>query len=94
MPIVSIFLGIVIRMFHDDHPPPHFHAAYGEYAAVIDIATGGVLGGDFRHASRVWWQSGDGCTCVSSSAPGTRHSVGSSQDAFRRWRSGHAHEVR
>jgi hypothetical protein len=45
MPILSIFFGIVIRMFHDDHPPPHFHAEYGEFAAVIDIATGRVLGG-------------------------------------------------
>ncbi len=45
MPIISIFLGIVIRMFHDDDPPPHFHAEYSEYAAVIDIATGRVLGG-------------------------------------------------
>ena len=24
-------------MFFDDHAPPHFHAYYGEYQAVIDI---------------------------------------------------------
>jgi hypothetical protein len=45
MPIISIFFGIIIRMFHDDHPPAHFHAEYGEHAAVIDIATGQILGG-------------------------------------------------
>ena len=31
MPTLSIFFGIVIRMYFDDHPPPHFHAIYGEY---------------------------------------------------------------
>ena len=45
MPIISVFLGIVVRLFHDDHPPPHMHAEYGEYRAVVDIATGRVLGG-------------------------------------------------
>ena len=33
------FNGIVIRMFHREHPPPHFHAVYGEYQATIDITT-------------------------------------------------------
>lgn len=32
MPIISTFYGIVIRMFYEDHPPPHFHAEYqGEH---------------------------------------------------------------
>jgi len=29
MPEISRFYGIVIRMFYDDHNPPHFHAFYG-----------------------------------------------------------------
>ncbi|QSA97215.1 DUF4160 domain-containing protein [Methylococcus sp. EFPC2] len=37
MPIVSQFYGIIIRMFFDEHAPPHFHAQYGEYKATIDI---------------------------------------------------------
>ena len=45
MPIVSIFFGIVIRIYHGDHNPPHFHAAYGEFEAIIDIATGKTLAG-------------------------------------------------
>ena len=45
MPILSIFLGIVIRMFHKDHNPPHFHVQHGEYWAVIEVKTGKVLGG-------------------------------------------------
>ena len=37
MPTISAFYGIVIRMFFSDHPPPHFHALYGEFQATIDI---------------------------------------------------------
>jgi hypothetical protein len=43
MPTLSIFYGIVIQMFWDDHPPPHFHAAYGGEEAVIEIATSRVM---------------------------------------------------
>jgi len=31
MPELSRFFGIIIRMDFDDHPPPHFHAFYGEH---------------------------------------------------------------
>ena len=37
MPEISRFFGIVIKMFFDDHNPPHFHAFYGEHEALIDI---------------------------------------------------------
>jgi hypothetical protein len=39
MPTLSIFFGIVIRMHYDDHPPPRFHAIYGEHEAKIGIDT-------------------------------------------------------
>jgi hypothetical protein len=39
MPTISAFYGILIRMFYNDHPPPHFHARYGEFDATIDLAT-------------------------------------------------------
>ena len=45
MPEICRFLGIVIKMFFDDHNPPHFHAEYGDDAAQIDIRTLSVLGG-------------------------------------------------
>ncbi|MBF0154324.1 MAG: DUF4160 domain-containing protein [Magnetococcales bacterium] len=38
-PELCRFFGIVIRMFCHDHEPAHFHAAYGEYEALIDITT-------------------------------------------------------
>jgi hypothetical protein len=39
MPTISRFFGIVIRMYFDDHGPPHFHAYYSEHSAKINIAT-------------------------------------------------------
>jgi hypothetical protein len=45
MPTISSFYGILIQMFWDDHPPPHFHALYGEYETVIDIRTLEVIKG-------------------------------------------------
>jgi hypothetical protein len=39
VPTISQFFGISIRMYFDDHPPPHFHAYYGKAAAKIDIET-------------------------------------------------------
>ena len=44
MPEISRFLGIVITMYFDEHPPPHFHATYGEYEISVDIRTGAIEG--------------------------------------------------
>ena len=45
MPEVSRFFGIVIRMYYDEHNPPHFHAIYSEHEAEVGIEPIGVLGG-------------------------------------------------
>ena len=37
MPTISVFYGIVIQMFWQDHAPPHFHALYAEHEALIDL---------------------------------------------------------
>jgi hypothetical protein len=37
MPEIARFFGIVIKMFWDDHNPPHFHAFYGGDEGLIDI---------------------------------------------------------
>jgi hypothetical protein len=37
MPEISRFFGIVIRMFYNDHQPPHFHAEYSGSEALILI---------------------------------------------------------
>jgi len=45
VPEISRFFGIVIKMFFDDHNPPHFHASYGEEEALIEIRTLAVFAG-------------------------------------------------
>lgn len=45
MPEISRFFGIVIKMFFDDHNPPHFHAFYGDHEALIDITHLSVFAG-------------------------------------------------
>ena len=47
MPIISRFFGIIIRMFFNEHAPPHFHAEYGEHRVVIDISSLEVMEGGF-----------------------------------------------
>lgn len=37
MPTISMFYGMLIQMYWDDHAPPHFHAIYGDHQAIIDI---------------------------------------------------------
>ena len=41
MPTISMFFGILIRMYCGaaEHNPPHFHAHYQGFKAVIDIET-------------------------------------------------------
>ena len=45
MPEISRFFGIVIRMFYNDHAPPHFHGEYGEHEVLIEIETLHVYAG-------------------------------------------------
>lgn len=45
MPEISRFLGIIIRMFYNEHNPPHFHAFYNEFQVEISIQTLEVMKG-------------------------------------------------
>jgi len=47
MPIICAFFGIVIRMFYDDHNPPHIHAEYQSRKALLDFR-GNILRGDLQ----------------------------------------------
>lgn len=47
MPEISRFYGIVIYMFSNDHPPPHFHAKYAEFEILVNINNLSVLHGTF-----------------------------------------------
>ncbi|MBD3240117.1 MAG: DUF4160 domain-containing protein [Chitinivibrionales bacterium] len=48
MPTISVFYGIIIRMYFapGEHNPPHFHAYYGEYTATFTIDNGELLQGE------------------------------------------------
>ena len=37
MPYVSMFFGIIIRMFYSEHNPPHFHAEYQGSEGIFDF---------------------------------------------------------
>lgn len=47
MPEVSRFFGIIVRMYFDDHDPPHVHVEHQGHKAVFDFR-GNVLKGDLR----------------------------------------------
>jgi hypothetical protein len=44
VPEISRFLGIVVKMYHREHGPPHFHAHYGEYEVAVHLWSGVVQG--------------------------------------------------
>ncbi len=41
MPTISMFFGIIIRMYYapKEHNPPHIHVYYQNYSGVVDIET-------------------------------------------------------
>ncbi|MEZ5671784.1 MAG: DUF4160 domain-containing protein [Thiotrichaceae bacterium] len=47
MPTISMFYGIIIRMYFapDEHNPPHFHAYYNEFKATIGLDTLEIMEG-------------------------------------------------
>lgn len=58
MPELSSFYGIVIRMYYEDHNPPHLPAIYGEHEAVYRLDSLSVLRGqlpDRAHSLVLEW---------------------------------------
>ncbi|MDD5676201.1 MAG: DUF4160 domain-containing protein [Chitinivibrionales bacterium] len=47
MPEICRFYGIIIKMFFNEHNPPHFHAEYGSAEVLIEIETMAVIAGSF-----------------------------------------------
>lgn len=45
MPEISLFYGIRVLMYYDDHNPPHFHAEYNGNKAMIGIDEARVIKG-------------------------------------------------
>ena len=47
MPIISMFFGIVIRMFYREREPAHFHAEYQGQQSKFDLE-GEIIAGDIH----------------------------------------------
>jgi hypothetical protein len=45
MPIIGIIDGIRIKIYNRDHLPPHIHAVYNEFEAVIAIENNRIIAG-------------------------------------------------
>lgn len=48
MPTISMFYGIIVRMYYapGEHPLPHFHVYYAEYKATVNIRTCELIEGN------------------------------------------------
>ncbi|MCK9214755.1 MAG: DUF4160 domain-containing protein [Rhodoferax sp.] len=58
MPTICLFYGILVKMYWDDHAPPHFHVEYAEYRAQYQIETLELLRGTLprrAHALILEW---------------------------------------
>jgi hypothetical protein len=44
MPEISRFFGVIVRMYYDDHDPPHLHVEYQGNKATVDF-NGNILRG-------------------------------------------------
>ncbi len=53
MPEISRFYGIIIRMYFNDHNPPHFHAEYQGEQAEYNINTLEVIVGKIPKRANV-----------------------------------------
>jgi hypothetical protein len=58
MPVISTFFGIIVRMYYQEHRPPHFHAEYQGQQATFDfegeLVVGTMQSGVARRLIREW----------------------------------------
>ena len=49
MPTISMFYGVIVRMYCAplEHNPPHIHVYYQDYKANVSIPHGELLSGEF-----------------------------------------------
>lgn len=54
MPTISMFYGIIIRMYcaPSEHNPPHIHAYYNEHKAIIDLNSCELTDGSLPNKQR------------------------------------------
>ena len=47
MAFIARFFGIIIKMYYNEHNPPHFHAEYQGFHAIFDIENSHKVKGRF-----------------------------------------------
>ena len=54
MPTISMFFGIVIRMYFapKEHQPPHFHVYYQDFKAIVGIENCDIIEGELPSKQR------------------------------------------
>ena len=50
MPILKRFGAVSVRMYADDHRPPHFHIVAPEFQVLVRISDLAVIAGEARSA--------------------------------------------
>jgi hypothetical protein len=53
MATVAMVDGVKIMLYANEHPPPHFHAKFAEFHAVIDINKLAIVRGACRPRSQM-----------------------------------------
>ncbi len=48
MPEIIRFSRSVLRMYADDHRPPHFHIVGSDFAVMVDISSFEIISGEAR----------------------------------------------
>ncbi len=64
MPIISMFYGIIIRLYLIDnkhHNLPHIHAKYAEFEASVNIVDGECSLVNYRVSNCAWYRHGSNC---------------------------------
>ncbi|MEG0152581.1 MAG: DUF4160 domain-containing protein [Cellulosilyticaceae bacterium] len=52
MLVITRFYGMVIKMYPNDHVPPHFHVIYNEYNGVFSIEELEMIEGDLPNKAK------------------------------------------
>jgi len=52
VPVISVFFGIIVRMFYREHGPAHFHAEHQGQQATFDL-DGQIIAGNIRSRTAV-----------------------------------------
>jgi hypothetical protein len=61
MATVAIVDGVKIMLYANEHPPPHFHAKFAEFHAVIDVKELAIVRGSLppsKSKAVIQWAAG------------------------------------